>query len=142
LVRRDSDESWVIDHCDDILGELARRQHRFPWLVGDPGRDGRPRTLPVDAYYVEHRLVVEYRERQHDEAVPFFDRRQTVSGVDRGRQRALYDIRRDFEVPRHDLRLLVVRPRDLTADSRGRLRRVDADRQTLERLLHAAIDAT
>jgi hypothetical protein len=81
--------------------------------------------LPVDAYYAAHRLVVEYQERQHDESVAHFDKpdRLTVSGVHRGIQRRMYDDRRATEVPAHGLRLIVLRPSDLTADNRGRLLR-------------------
>jgi hypothetical protein len=123
--RSDSDEAYVVDLCDAILEEPASRQHRFDWLVGDPGRNGARRTLPVDAYYAGHRLVVEYRERQHDEAVAHFDKPGvlTVSGVHRGIQRRIYDDRRAAEIPVHGLHLIVITPRDLAADQRGRLRR-------------------
>jgi hypothetical protein len=123
--RQDSDEGYLVNLCDAVLGEAARRQHRFDWLRGDPGRDGRRRTLPVDAYYVGHRLVVEYRERQHDEPVAHCDKpdRLTVSGVHRGIQRRIYDDRRAVEVPAHGLRLIVLRPNDLATDKRGRLLR-------------------
>jgi len=121
--RSDSDEAYAVDLCDAILEEPASRQHRFDWLVGDPSRNGARRTLPVDAYYAGHRLVVEYRERQHDEAVAHFDKPGvlTVSGVHRGIQRRIYDDRRAAEIPVHGLRLIVVRPGDLMADKRGRL---------------------
>src|SRR5215211_1798560 len=33
--RAASDEAYVIDLCDEILGERALRQHRFEWLRGD-----------------------------------------------------------------------------------------------------------
>ena len=72
----------MIDLCDEILGLKAIRQYTFPFLVGDSGR-----RLPVDAFYEPHNLVVEYRESQHTEAVPFFDRKLTVSGCYRGEQR-------------------------------------------------------
>lgn len=121
--RSDSDEAYVIDLCDELLGEKARRQHRFTWLVGDPGANGVTRPLRVDAFYERRGLVVEYRERQHDEPVPFFDRRQTVSGVGRGEQRRIYDSRREGEIPKRGLHLLIVRPAQLDADGRGRLRR-------------------
>jgi hypothetical protein len=49
----------------------------------------------------------------------------TVSGVHRGEQRALYDARRDTEIPAHKLRLAIIRPGDLDPDTRGRLRRRD-----------------
>ena len=135
--RSDSDEAYVVDLCDAILREPASRQHRFDWLLGDPGRDGRRRTLPVDAYYTGHRLVIEYRERQHG-ARSHFDKPDmlTVSGVHRGIQRRIYDDRRAAEVPGHGLRLVVVRPGDLMADKRGRLlRRREPDEAALRVLL-------
>ena len=138
MTRRDSDEAYVVDLCDEVLGERSRRQHRFAWLVGDAGRDGRCRQLPVDAYYAGLGLVIEYRERQHDEPVAFFDRRETISGVGRGEQRRIYDQRREEEIPRHGLRLVIVRPRDLDCDGRQRLRRSRAaDHEALLRLFAA-----
>lgn len=123
--RADSDERYVIGLCDEVLGEPARRQHRFDWLLGDPGSAGTRGALPVDAYYPAHRLVVEYRERQHDYPVAHFDKPDviTVSGVHRGEQRRIYDRRRDELIPSHGLRLVVVRPGDLASNERGRLTR-------------------
>ena len=46
--RADSDEYYVIDLCDEVLGRKASRQHRFDFLTGDTGK-----RLPVDAYYEE-----------------------------------------------------------------------------------------
>ncbi|MFJ3964632.1 hypothetical protein [Streptomyces sp. NPDC090036] len=136
--RDGSDEAYVIGLCDRILGEDALPQHRFDWLLGDPGTSGRRARLPVDAYWPGHELVVEYRELQHDRPVPHFDKpdRLTISGVHRGEQRALYDARRDVEIPAHGLRLVVVRPADLDADGRGRLRRTEpADLAALRTIL-------
>jgi hypothetical protein len=124
--RADSDEEYVIARCDQLLGEVGNRQHRFDWLLGDRGRTGGSVRLPVDAYYPRAGIVVEYRETQHHEATPFFDKPelQTVSGVHRGEQRRLYDERREREIPLHGLRLVVVRNDDLACDRRGRLRRL------------------
>ncbi|MCX5394390.1 hypothetical protein [Streptomyces sp. NBC_00094] len=136
--RDGSDETYVIGLCDRILGETALTQHRFDWLLGDPGAGGRRVRLPVDAYWPGHQLVVEYRELQHDLPMPHFDKpdRLTVSGVHRGEQRALYDARRDERIPAHGLRLVVIRPADLDADSRGRLRRnAEADLAALQKVL-------
>ncbi|MCZ2156834.1 MAG: hypothetical protein LC114_23550, partial [Bryobacterales bacterium] len=99
--RRGSDEAYVIDLCDEILGQSALRQYRFPFLLGDGGK-----ALPVDAYYPRLNLVVEYRERQHTESVKFFDRRMTVSGVHRSEQRQLYDQRRRDILPKHGITLI------------------------------------
>ncbi|MFF4307810.1 hypothetical protein [Streptomyces sp. NPDC001601] len=125
--RENSDEAYVLDLCDEVLGEQGLRQHRFDWLLGDAGATGRRIRLPVDSYWPGHKLVVEYREVQHDQPTPFFDKpgRLTVSEVERGEQRALYDARRDEEIPAHGLHLLVIRPSDLDANSRGRLQRKD-----------------
>jgi hypothetical protein len=82
--------------------------------------------------------VVEYRERQHDQPVPHFDKphRLTISGVHRGRQRAIYDARRDTLIPTHGIRLVVIRPCDLVSNPHGRLRRDhDSDRATIRTLL-------
>ncbi|MFE2558610.1 hypothetical protein ACFXGT_21810 [Streptomyces sp. NPDC059352] len=136
--RDDSDEAYVVGLCNRILGESALAQHKFDWLLGDPGAGGRRVKLPVDAYWPGHQLVVEYRELQHDQPMPHFDKpnRLTVSGVHRGEQRALYDARRDTEIPAHGLRLVVIRPADLDADGRGRLRRnEEADLAALTKIL-------
>jgi len=45
-----SDEFYVLDLCDRALAETGRRQHRFEWLLGDPGASGRRAGLPVDGY--------------------------------------------------------------------------------------------
>ena len=123
-----SDEAYVLDLCDRVLGISGLRQHRFDWLLGDPGKSGRRMRLPVDAYWPDARLVVEYRELQHERPSPHFDKpdRMTISGVHRGLQRALYDARRDERIPANGLRLVVIRPSDLEATPRGRLRRSSA----------------
>lgn len=127
--RNDSDESYVLDLCDELLGETGSRQHRFDWLVGDPGRSGGAVKLPVDAYYPVAGIVIEYRERQHDEPVGHFDKPEklTVSGVHRGEQRRRYDRRREELIPQHGLQLVIVRPTDLDANRAGRLRKSRQD---------------
>lgn len=76
--RQASDEYYVIDLCDEILGQKSSRQHRFDFLKGDTGI-----MLPVDAFYAKLNLVVEYHECQHTESVSLFDNKRTVSGVPR-----------------------------------------------------------
>ena len=133
-----SDEAYVLGLCDRVLGVLGLRQHRFAWLLGDPGKNGRQAGLPVDGYWPDARLVVEYRELQHERPTPHFDKphRLTISGVHRGIQRALYDARRDERIPANGLRLVVIRPSDLDAKPSGRLRRNSAsDLDAIKNLL-------
>ena len=138
--REMSDEFYVLDLCDEALDETGLRQHRFDWLLGDPGASGRRARLPVDGYWPGANLVVEYRERQHDQPIAHFDKpdRLTISGVHRGLQRALYDARRDELIPAHGLQLVVIMPADLDATPRGRLRRShEADLRAITELLRA-----
>lgn len=107
--RTESDEHYVLDLCDEVLAAIGQRQARFDWLRGDVSpSSGRSTRLPVDGYWPAHNLVVEFQEKQHTEAVPIFDRRETVSGVPRGEQRRLYDRRKAELIPAHGLRLIVI----------------------------------
>lgn len=116
------DEAYIIDTCDRVLDRKASRQHRFAVLLGDT------RTrLPVDAYYEDLALAVEYRERQHLEPVALWDKKPTASGIPRGRQRALYDERRRKVLPQHGIMLVEFSHSDFKCDSRKRLLRVSEE---------------
>ena len=118
-----SDETYVVDLCDEVLGKAALRQHRFAFLRGDARPDQQGTRLPVDAYYPELQLVVEYYERKHAETIPIMDRRMTVSGVDRGKQRAIYDQRRRDVLPQHGIDVVELSLADFAHDKNKRLRR-------------------
>lgn len=114
--KKERDEVYVIGLCDEVLGTKALRQHRFDFLLGDSGS-----PLPVDAFYKDKNLVVEYCERQHTEAVSFFDRKKTVSGVSRGEQRKIYDERRKIVLPKHGIKLINISYSDFNYDSQKRI---------------------
>lgn len=142
---RRRDEGYALDLCDQVLGSNSVREAKFDWLFGDPGRDGRCRKLPVDAYWPDLGLVVEFWESQHEQPVPFFDKpdQLTVSGVPRGAQRALYDQRRLELIPRHNLSLVVIRKADLESTPSGRLTYAGVkDLATIRRKLEAFVRAT
>ena len=117
--RTSSDESYILELCDQVLGIQASRQATFDFLRGDPGTRGRGVKLRVDAYYPSLQLVIEYRERQHSEDVAFFDKRDrlTISGIHRGEQRKRYDERRRQILPAHDITLLELSFDDFEHDS-------------------------
>lgn len=130
--RKDSDEHYVIDLCDNILGTKALRQHRFEFLKGDTGV-----SLPVDAYYPELNLVVEYNEIQHTESTPFFDKKMTVSGVSRGEQRRIYDQRRREILPKYGIKLVNISYTDF-GDTKKIKRDIAHNRETVEKILKNA----
>ena len=132
-----SDEHYILELCDKVLGVKGCRQHRFEFLRGDVGpRGGRGLRLPVDAYYASLDLVIEYRERQHSEKVPHFDRRPTVSGMPRGEQRKKYDGRRETVLHENHIELVKLDYSDFAHDARKRLRRdIAADKAVLREKL-------
>lgn len=137
--RSESDEAYVLRLCDEVLGLVGQRQRRFSFMRGD-SRDGRlGMPLPVDVYYPSLNLVIEYRERQHIEAVEFFDKpnKMTVSGVPRSQQREVYDQRRRDILPKHNIALVEVLFNDLAHDGRGRLlRNREADKAVIDLILN------
>jgi diadenosine tetraphosphate (Ap4A) HIT family hydrolase len=138
--RTESDEKYLLDLVAEILAEPDYRwQHRFPTLVGDPGKDGRRRQLPVDGYFPRHRLIVEYWETQHSAPVAIMDQGTTISGVSRGHQRRLYDLRRRAWAEANGLRLVILDYRGFNTDERGRLQRQPArDREIIASALREA----
>ena len=135
--RSGSDEAWIIDICDAVLGKIASRQHRFPFLLSDLGPSGRRVSLPVDAYYPDLRLVVEYHERQHTERVKLFDDRITVSGVPRGEQRRRYDDYRRTLLPKHGYCLVIFDYAEFDHTRGGCLVRNGRDREVVTARLKA-----
>lgn len=111
--RANSDEVYIIELCDEILGIKVLRLHRFEFLRGESGT-----PLPVDAYYPELNLVVEFHEWQHTEAVAIFDRKITISGVSRGAQRKIYDQRRAELLPLHGIKLVVISYTDFSTSKK------------------------
>lgn len=107
----DNDAFYVLNLCEQVLGSISSREHRFEWLRGDvSSRTGRSMTLPVDGYWRELGLVVEVMESQHFAPTPHFDKPDviTVSGVNRGLQRRLYDQRKAELIPLHGISFLAI----------------------------------
>lgn len=112
------DETYILDLCDEVLSKEGIRQHKFDFLLGDSGV-----KLPVDIFYKELSLVIEYREYQHTHAVKHFDKpdKITVSGVHRGEQRKIYDQRRRDVLPKHNISLVEISYNDFSFDRKYRV---------------------
>lgn len=137
------DENYVLDMCDRVLNQTSTRQHKFDFLLGDTNSNGIAVRLPVDAYYENLNLVIEYRERQHTESVTFFDKpnRMTVSGVHRGEQRKIYDERRRNLIPKNGLTLVEISYTDFSHDNQKRIiRNEKQDPEVVRKLLKAYVD--
>lgn len=108
--RKDSDEHYVLDLCDEVINKTGLRQHRFDFLLGDANAKGVCAKLPVDIYYPELNLVIEYKEQQHTKANKHFDKPDifTVSGVHRGEQRKIYDQRRLEVLPQNGIQVIEI----------------------------------
>lgn len=133
------DEQYVIDLMDKILEATAQRQHTFDFLRGDASEGRQGKKLPVDAYYPELKLVVEYREVQHVKPVSFFDKpdKMTVSGVHRGEQRKIYDERRRELLPKHGIMLVEIPYDTFVCDTQHRIiRHAEKDLTTLKQFIH------
>lgn len=132
MTRDTSDESYVVNLCDEILQENGSRQHKFQDLVGDPGKNGVRRRLPVDAYYENHRIIVEYWEKQH-----FSNSNSggsTISGVPRGAQRREYDSLRDEFCRNNNLKLVVIPYCRFKIDQNKKIIRRDKDREIVREI--------
>ena len=124
--RANSDEHYVIGLCNEVLKREASKQHCFDFLLGDTGK-----KLPVDAYYEDLNLVIEYYESQHMES---------VSGVSRREQRCLYDERRRVELPKHGIKIMILHYSDFGTTKRLKRNRkhdIEVVKKKLVEYLHA-----
>jgi len=108
---RRQQERYCAKLVSDALGGVEYKLgQRFPFLRGDP-TPKRPSgvTLPVDAYYPNFKLVLEFREAQHySDRVALWDNRITATGQRRKEQRREYDKRREELLPANGIKLLIV----------------------------------
>jgi len=129
--RGNSDEHYILNLCDEILGEGSSRQHTFDFLKGDSGR-----KLQVDAFYPKKNLVIEYCEKQHTESVKLFDNKMTSSGIPRNEQRKKYDDLRQSLIPKNGIQFLSIDYSEFNHTSNKKLTRVvEDDKAVLQRIL-------
>lgn len=139
LNRKNSDEYYIINLCDELLNEKAARQHTFDFLLGDMHQDGRTRTkLPLDAYYDNLNLVIEYAEKQSDDPVSEVHNsdKMTISGVKRSEQRKIYKTRKKEVLRKKQINFIEIKHADFKCDNENRLiRNNEDDIKVLKRIL-------
>jgi very-short-patch-repair endonuclease len=124
--------------CDEVLQIKGLRQHRFDFLLGDANAQGRKAKLPVDIYYPELKLVIEYKEQQHSKPNTHFDKLDlfTVSGVHRGEQRKIYDQRRLEVLPQHGITVIEISYSNFKHDRKDKIvRDYELDLMVVRKLL-------
>ena len=138
------DEYYVLELCKKVLGQRMSHQATFEWLLGDPSlKSGKQKPLPVDGYWPDEEIVVEYHERQHSEEVPFFDSKITASGMSRGEQRKIYDARKAQELVKNGKKLVIIDYRDFGNGKTPKIvRNFPEDLKVVERLLRRALEST
>lgn len=104
-IPRQAEEKWIRLFHQVLGGAAPSRGHWFEFLRGDP-TPKRPKgaTLPVDAYFPDFNLVVEYMGEQHSAPNPLMDRRPG-----RREQRRRYQERRTGVLREHGINLIRVR---------------------------------
>jgi len=140
LTRLNSDEKYVLDLVAELLNEEYIWQKKFDTLLGDAGKNGAMRKLPVDAYFPQNNIIVEYREKQHSQSVAIMDRRMTVSGVPRGEQRKIYDSRKENWAVENNIKFMAILFSDLSYSNNDKLlRNKEQDSEILKRMINKII---
>ncbi|WP_372754973.1 hypothetical protein [Labilibaculum sp.] len=139
-IRLNSDETYVIGLCDQVLSLKANRQKRFDFLLGDLHKNGKKQTkLPVDAYYEELQLVVEYKEIQNFRPRANFNQEEeeeNTKAISREEQRRIYDERRAKVLPENDISLVVISYSDFDYDEQNKIiRNEDSDLKIVQKAL-------
>ena len=119
--RSQSDESYILDLCDRVIGKKAVRQKRFDFLLGDFHKDGITRTkLPVAAFYQSLNLVIEHYDI-NDSSIASESAKKTISGVSREEQRKIYNSRRASVLNRNDIKLITISYTDFHCDENKKI---------------------
>lgn len=121
-----SDEFYLVNLCDELLKEKASRKHTFDTLVGRLHKKGKTRTkLPLDAYYENLKLVIE-----------FFEKNNTEETDERAAQRKFYDQRKKDVLKKKEISLIDINYALFECDEKDRLVRDKAkDSKVLKHLL-------
>lgn len=115
---QNSDEYYLMDLCDEVLAQQASRKHTFDSLVGNLHKKGKGRTkLPVDAYYEDLKLVVEFYRKT--EMLENLDEEEQA----RVTQIKYYDELKKKAVLKKELRLVEINYGSFESDDDGKLLR-------------------
>ncbi|MDA3892454.1 MAG: hypothetical protein PF517_12385 [Salinivirgaceae bacterium] len=142
-LRLKNDEAYVIDLCDEVLKQKAIRQKKFGFLLGDVHKNGKSQTkIPVDAYYEDLQLAVDYKVKEHfePESTSKHNDKDTVSGMPRSEQRIRYDLRKAKTLPSHGITLICISNSDFSRDDKNKIiRNTENDIKIVQKALSSFI---
>ncbi|MGL1887470.1 MAG: hypothetical protein OCD76_13225 [Reichenbachiella sp.] len=138
LDKINSDQSYLINLCDEVLELSSSRDHKFGFLLGDANRDGMSRSiLPVDAYYHTLSLAIEFTHRALDDKdYSEKEDRLTNSGVTRSEQRKIYSERKIKGLRSNEKEVAVIDYSSFKIDKQGKIvRDLESDKKILKGIL-------
>lgn len=140
-VKEESDEYYLVGLCNEFLEKEASHQHIFEDLLGDLHKNGKTRTpLPIDAYYEDLKLAIEFSEKNYPED-DIFDKpeKKTISGGNRAAQRARYSTLKKKFLLKNEVKLIEIDYNKFNLDSRFRLiRDLEKDTEIIQKALKGA----
>ncbi|MEP4781263.1 MAG: hypothetical protein ABJZ18_09830 [Algibacter sp.] len=128
---KNSDEFYLVNLCDELLEQEASRKHTFETLVGNLHKRGKGRTkLPLDAYYENLKLVIEFSRQEED-----FDALDK-KGQARMIQVQRYNHLKKKAIIQKDLRLIEISYATFECDDANKLiRNIENDKLVLKDIL-------
>jgi hypothetical protein len=139
IERENSDEVYLIGLIDELLNKEGSRKHTFSYLLGDLHQDGETRTeLPIDLYYRELKLALEFIEHpaSEKEMIAAKQEKLTVSGVPRAEQRIIYFERKKSILEKKEIDFIEIPIAAFDVNESFKLKRVqESDLRVLGNLL-------
>lgn len=134
---QNSDETYLINLCDELLEQKASRKHTFETIVGKLHKRGKGRTkLPLDAYYEGLKLVIEFFEKNVSDDDSENSRMIDKKEQERITQRNYYDQLKKEGVLKKKLRLIEINYSMFECNTDDKLvRNIENDKLVLKGLL-------
>jgi hypothetical protein len=128
---KNSDEFYLVNICDELLEQKASRKHTFDTLVGNLHKKGKGRTkLPLDAYYKDLKLVIEFFEKEKDESTLDETAKARIAQI------KYYDQIKKKSILKKEMRLMPIKYASFECDEDGKLiRNIENDTMILKGML-------
>ena len=120
---KNSDETFILNLCDEILNQTAVRKHTFDFLLGDMHKNSKSRTkLPIDAFYKDLKLAIEFESYFKEEIAKegFLDSARAAK-ID------IYKQRKKDYLEKKEIKLITINYKSFDCDENGAIDREAAN---------------